>query len=341
MIIIMNSNATISDIEAVKEKIRALGFKPNEVPGVERIGIVITGNKLPINPELFLNIPGVQDAISVSKPFKLVSREVKKENTIIQIGNDTIGGAELAIIAGPCSVESREQILEIAEILSSYGVKFLRGGAYKPRTSPYSFQGLKEEALVYLKEVREKTGMKIISEVKDVLTLPLVAEAVDVVQIGARNMQNFALLEAVGNLKKPVLLKRGIASTIEELLMAAEYIVSNGNYNVILCERGIRTFETYTRNTLDLNAIPVVKRLSHLPIIVDPSHGIGLWDCVASMSLAAVAAGADGLIIEVHQNPENALSDGYQSLKPEKFKNLLLKLQSLSEVVERKLSLNV
>lgn len=341
MIIVLNSDATKNEIEAVKEKIRSLGYKPNEVPGIERVGIVITGNKTPVDPALFLNMPGVKDAISISKPYKLVSREVKKENTTINLGNSIIGGEELTIIAGPCSVESRGQILEIAEILSSYGIKFLRGGAYKPRTSPYSFQGLKEEALIYLMEVRERTGMKIVSEVKDVATLPLVAKAVDIVQIGARNMQNFALLEAVGNLNKPVLLKRGIASTIEELLMAAEYILNNGNYEVILCERGIRTFETMTRNTLDLNAIPIIKRLSHLPIIVDPSHGIGIWDGVASMSLAAIAAGADGLIIEVHQNPEMALSDGYQSLKPENFKKLLLKLNKLAEIMERKLSVDL
>ncbi|RCK77342.1 MAG: 2-keto-3-deoxy-D-arabino-heptulosonate-7-phosphate synthase I beta [Ignavibacteriae bacterium] len=341
MIVIMKTDATKSDVEAVKEKICALGFKANEVPGVNRIGIVITGNKSPVNPELFLNMSGVLEAISISKPFKLVSREVKQENTIIKLGNHMIGGKELAIIAGPCSVESREQIIEIGEILSSFGIKFMRGGAYKPRTSPYSFQGLKEEALLYLMEVRERTGMKIVTEVKDVSTLQLVAKAVDVIQIGARNMQNFALLEAAGSIKKPVLLKRGISATIEELLMAAEYIVSNGNYEVILCERGIRTFETYTRNTLDLNAIPIIKRLSHLPIVVDPSHGIGIWDGVASMSMAAIAGGADGLIIEVHQNPESALSDGYQSLKPERFKHLLLKLRKLAEVVDRSLNINL
>lgn len=340
MIVVMKSKASRTEIEAVKIKFQALGYIPNEVPGLERVGIVITGNKNPINPTIFLNMPDVADALIITRPFKLVSREVKSEDSIISIGDDTVGSTELMIIAGPCSVESREQIIEIAEILSSFGVKYLRGGAYKPRTSPYSFQGLKEEALLYLLEVKEKTSMKIVTEVKDVSTLPLVAKVADVIQIGARNMQNFALLEAVGDLKQPILLKRGISATIEEFLMAAEYIVNNGNYNVILCERGIRTFETYTRNTLDLNAIPVIKRLSHLPIIVDPSHGIGIWEGVASMSMAAIAAGADGLIIEVHQDPTSALSDGYQSLKPEKFKNLLVKLNNLAEVLNRKININ-
>lgn len=339
MLVVMKIDASKFEIDAVKTKIESLGYSAHEIPGAERVAIGITGNKGKLDKNLFMGMPGVIDAISVSKPYKLVSREVKPDNTEIQLGDEIIGGKELTIIAGPCSVESREQILEMAEMLSSVGVKFLRGGAYKPRTSPYSFQGLKEEALTYLSEVRRKTGMKIVTEVKDVATLPYVAEVADVLQIGARNMQNFSLLEAVGSLKHPVLLKRGISSTIEEFLMAAEYIVNQGNYNVILCERGIRTFETATRFTLDLNAVPVVKHLSHLPIIVDPSHGIGLWDGVSSMSLASIAAGADGLIIEVHKNPENALSDGYQSLKPEKFKVLINKLKQIAEVMDRSLSL--
>lgn len=339
MLVVMKIDASKFEIDAVKTKIESLGYSAHEIPGAERVAIGITGNKEKLDKNLFITMPGVIDAISVSKPYKLVSREVKPDNTEIHLGNQIIGGKELTIIAGPCSVESREQILEMAEMLSSVGVKFLRGGAYKPRTSPYSFQGLKEEALSYLIEVRRNTGMKIVTEVKDVATLPYVAEVADVLQIGARNMQNFSLLEAVGSLKHPVLLKRGISSTIEEFLMAAEYIVNQGNYNVILCERGIRTFETATRFTLDLNAIPVVKRLSHLPIIVDPSHGIGLWDGVSSMSMASIAAGADGLIVEVHKNPENALSDGYQSLKPEKFKVLINKLKQIAEVMDRTLSL--
>ncbi|MDP2209222.1 MAG: 3-deoxy-7-phosphoheptulonate synthase [Bacteroidota bacterium] len=339
MLVVMKIDASKSEIDAVKTKIESLGYSAHEIPGAERVAIGITGNKGKLDKNLFMGMPGVIDAISVSKPYKLVSREVKPDNTEIRLGDEIIGGKELTIIAGPCSVESREQILEMAEMLTSVGVKFLRGGAYKPRTSPYAFQGLKKEALTYLSEVRRKTGMKIVTEVKDVATLPYVAEVADVLQIGARNMQNFSLLEAVGSLKHPVLLKRGISSTIEEFLMAAEYIVNQGNYNVILCERGIRTFETATRFTLDLNAVPVVKHLSHLPIIVDPSHGIGLWDGVSSMSMASIAAGADGLIIEVHKNPETALSDGYQSLKPEKFKVLINKLKQIAEVMDRSLSL--
>ncbi|MDI6803614.1 MAG: 3-deoxy-7-phosphoheptulonate synthase [Bacteroidota bacterium] len=339
MLVVMKIDASKFEIDAVKTKIASLGYSAHEIPGAERVAIGITGNKGKLDKNLFMVMPGVIDAISVSKPYKLVSREVKPDNTEIRLGDEIIGGKELSIIAGPCSVESREQILEMAEMLSSVGIKFLRGGAYKPRTSPYAFQGLKEEALTFLSEVRRKTGMKIVTEVKDVATLPYVAEVADVLQIGARNMQNFSLLEAVGRLKHPVLLKRGISSTIEEFLMAAEYIVNQGNYNVILCERGIRTFETATRFTLDLNAVPVVKHLSHLPIIVDPSHGIGLWDGVSSMSMASIAAGADGLIIEVHKNPEAALSDGYQSLKPEKFKVLINKLKQIAEVMDRSLSL--
>jgi 3-deoxy-7-phosphoheptulonate synthase len=264
-----------------------------------------------------------------------VGRDAKPENSEIRVGDETIGGKELAIIAGPCSVESREQLLQTAWAVKSAGAKFLRGGAFKPRTSPYSFQGMKEEGLVLLREARAETGLKIVTEVKDILTLSAVAEVADVIQVGARNMTNFGLLEAVGDLRKPVLLKRGISSTIEELLMAAEYILARGNLNVILCERGIRTFEPYTRNTLDLNAVPVIKKLSHLPVVVDPSHGIGTWDGVPSMALAGIAAGADGLIIEVHPDPENALSDGYQSLKPERFKQLMEKIRQIAAVVDR------
>jgi 3-deoxy-7-phosphoheptulonate synthase len=338
MLIVMKLDAQRSDVERVKEKIKNLGYSPHEIPGEQRLAIGITGNKGKIDPEQFLNLPGVLDAIPVTKPYKLVSREVKPENSVIRVNGEAIGGKELAIIAGPCSVESRQQIIDIACTLKEFGVKFLRGGAFKPRTSPYSFQGLKDEALHYLKEARDASGLRIVTEVKDTETLPLVAECADVLQIGARNMQNYSLLEAVGELRKPVLLKRGLSATIEEFLMAAEYILSGGNYNVVLCERGIRTFETATRNTLDLNAIPIIKKLSHLPIIVDPSHGVGVWDAVASMSLAAVAAGADGLIIEVHQDPAMALSDGYQSLKPSKLKSLLEKLEQLAPIMNRTLT---
>lgn len=335
MLVLMNQDVSREEIDKVKEKIHVLGYRAHEIPGAQRVAVGITGNQGRVDPDLFLSMPGVQDAVPVSKPYKLVSREVKAENTVIRVGNDEIGGRELAIIAGPCSVESREQILEIAEILREMGVKFLRGGAFKPRTSPYSFQGLRSNGLELLREAADRTGMYIVTEVKDTETLAVVGEFADVLQIGARNMYNFSLLERVGEMDHPVLLKRGLSATIEELLMSAEYIASKGNYNIILCERGIRTFETYTRNTLDLNAVPVIKKLSHLPIIVDPSHGTGAWDLVLPMSQAAVVAGADGLLIEVHQDPEAALSDGFQSLKPEKFKLLLEQLRALAPFVHR------
>jgi 3-deoxy-7-phosphoheptulonate synthase len=341
MLVLMKHNATQEDIFNVKQRIISLGFKAHEIPGALRIAIGITGNKGKIDPENFSMMPGVEEAIQVTKPYKLAGRDAKHENSEIHIGEETIGGRELAIIAGPCSVESRDQLLQTARAVKEAGAKFLRGGAFKPRTSPYTFQGMKEEGLVLLREARAETGLKIVTEVKDILTLSAVAEVADVIQIGARNMTNFGLLEAVGDLRTPILLKRGISSTIEELLMAAEYILARGNLNVILCERGIRTFEPYTRNTLDLNAIPVIKRLSHLPIIVDPSHGIGMWEGVLPMALAGIAAGADGLIIEVHPDPANALSDGYQSLKPQKFKQLMEKVKQLSAVVDRTIQLEV
>ncbi|HEY6952523.1 MAG TPA: 3-deoxy-7-phosphoheptulonate synthase, partial [Bacteroidota bacterium] len=290
MLVLMKHNATEEDIFKVKQKISSLGYKAHEIPGALRTAIGITGNNGKIDPENFTMMPGVEDAIRVTKPYKLVGRDAKPENSKIRVGEETIGGPELAIIAGPCSVESWDQLIAAARAVKEAGVKFLRGGAFKPRTSPYSFQGMKEEGLVLLREARAQTGLKIVTEVKDILTLSAVAEVADVIQIGARNMTNFGLLEAVGELRTPVLLKRGISSTIEELLMAAEYILARGNLNVILCERGIRTFEPYTRNTLDLNAVPVIKRLSHLPIIVDPSHGIGMWEGVSSMALAGIAA---------------------------------------------------
>ncbi len=331
----MKQGVSVGDIERVKEKVRLLGYTPHEIPGAQRVAIGVTGNRGRIDPDLFMSMPGVLEAVAVSKPFKLVSREVKPENTVIQVDEDEVGGKALTIIAGPCSVESRTQILEIAEMLSEMGVKFLRGGAFKPRTSPYSFQGLKLEGLEYLREAADKTGMHIVTEVKDTESLQTVAEHCTILQVGARNMYNFSLLEKLGESRKPVLLKRGLSATIEELLMSAEYIASKGNYNIILCERGIRTFETYTRNTLDLNAVPLIKKLSHLPVIVDPSHGTGAWDLVIPMAQAAVAAGADGLIVEVHPNPELALSDGFQSLRPDKFRQLLDQLKQIAPVVHR------
>lgn len=338
MLVLMRQEATKSDVEKVKEKVRALGYVPHEIPGAQRTAIGITGNQGRIDPDLFLSMMGVQDAVPVSKPYKLVSREVKAEDSEISVGGDIVGGEELTIIAGPCSVESRSQILEVAQELKEMGVSFLRGGAFKPRTSPYSFQGLKLEGLEYLREAAQQTGMHIVTEAKDTATLPAILETADIVQIGARNMYNFSLLESVGEARKPVLLKRSFSATVEELLMSAEYIASKGNYQIILCERGIRTFETSTRNTLDLNAVPVLKRLSHLPVLVDPSHGTGAWDLVAPMSKAAIVAGADGLIIEVHPDPGAALSDGFQSLRPDKFKALFEEIRGLAPVVRRSLA---
>jgi 3-deoxy-7-phosphoheptulonate synthase len=341
MIVVMKKGASPEEIFRVKEKIIALGFRPHEIPGTNRLAVAITGNSSKINPELFTTLAGVEEAIPITRPFKLVGRDARPENTEVEVDGEWIGGRELAIIAGPCSVESADQLFQTADAVRDAGARFLRGGAYKPRTSPYAFQGMKEEGLVLLREAKRRTGLKIVTEVKDILTLDAVAEIADVIQIGARNMQNFSLLEAVGEMRKPVMLKRGVSATIEELLMSAEYILARGNSRLILCERGIRTFEPYTRNTLDLNAIPVIKKLSHLPIIVDPSHGIGMWDGVPAMALAGVAAGADGLMIEVHPEPSAALSDGYQSLKPQRFKELMEKVRQVAAVVDRMVSSEV
>ncbi|ACF12786.1 phospho-2-dehydro-3-deoxyheptonate aldolase [Chloroherpeton thalassium ATCC 35110] len=341
MFIVMSHEATEEQIHAVYDRVRELGCMPHKILGSQRIAIGVTGNKGVLDEDGFSSMSGVVDVVRITKPYKLVGREVKPENTIVRIGDVEIGGKEIQIMAGPCAVESREQIYEVAESISVAGVKILRGGAFKPRTSPYSFQGLKIKGLELLKEAAEKYGMLVITEVKDTENLPAVAEHSDILQIGARNMQNFALLEAAAKYKNPILLKRGMAATIEEFLMAAEYIYSNGNQNVILCERGIRTFETHTRNTLDLNAVPAVKHLSHLPIVVDPSHGVGLWEYVNPMSKASIACGADGLIVEVHPHPEKALSDGPQSLKPKKFYRLLKELKPVAEAVGRTLNATV
>ena len=341
MLVLMKNGATKAEIFRVKEKVIALGYQPHEIPGATRVAIGITGNQGKINPEIFSTMSGVEEAIPVTKPYKLVGRNARRENSEIDVDGEVVGGRELAIIAGPCSVESADQLFRVADAVKEAGATFLRGGAFKPRTSPYAFQGLKEEGLVLLREAKQRTGLKIVTEARDVLTLSAVAEVADVIQIGARNMQNFSLLEAVGEMRKPVMLKRGMAATIEELLMSAEYILARGNYSVILCERGIRTFEPYTRNTLDLNAIPVVKKLSHLPIIVDPSHGIGMWEGVPAMALAGVAAGADGLIVEVHPDPDTALSDGNQSLKPQRFKDLMEKVRQIAAVLDRVVGVEV
>ena len=336
----MSLNAPRLDVNNVKEKIISLGCTPHEIPGETKLAIGITGPSEMLKKEDFLFLPSVEDVVPVSKKYKLVSREMKSENTLININGSVIGGDELLIIAGPCAIESRDQIFEIAGQLKEMGVKFIRAGAYKPRSSPYSFQGLKEKGLEYLAEVKKEFGLNIVTEIMDQNTIDAVCEVADVIQLGARNMQNFTLIEEIGKTQKPILLKRGMSATVEELLLSAEYIVSQNNYNVILCERGIRTFETATRNTLDLNAIPVIKQHSHLPVIVDPSHGVGIWDKIPAMSMAAIACSADGLILEVHSHPEKALSDGFQSLNPATFKKLLNKIQELAPVVNRKLTLS-
>jgi len=337
MLIMMALESPREDIDKVKKRIETLGCMPHEIPGALKLAIGITGPMDQINREEFLVMNSVEDVVRVTKKFKLVSREMKNDNSIIDFGNSTIGGKELMIIAGPCAVEGRDEIFEIAGRLKEMGIKFLRAGAYKPRSSPYSFQGLKEKGLEYLADVKKELGMKIVTEALNTATLNQVAEVADIIQIGARNMQNFSLLEEAGKTMKPVLLKRGLSATIEELLLSAEYIASQSNYNIILCERGIRTFETATRNTLDLNAVPVIKKNSHLPVIVDPSHGIGIGDKVSPMALASIACGADGIIIEVHQNPGKALSDGYQSLSPEQFRILLDKIKMIAPVVDKEL----
>ncbi|MCX6149452.1 MAG: 3-deoxy-7-phosphoheptulonate synthase [Ignavibacteriales bacterium] len=339
MVIIMDVNSPQSDVDKVKEKIATVGCKPHLIYGAQKLAIGLTGPTEALDEEEFQLMDSVEEVLRVSKKYKLVSREVKNEDTVINFGSHSIGGKELGIIAGPCSVESRDQIFEIAGQLKEMGIKFFRAGAYKPRSSPYAFQGMKEKGLQILADVKKEFDMMIVTEAKDSETLEAVAEVADIVQIGARNMQNYSLLEKLGNISKPILLKRGMAATIEDLLMSAEYIMYNGNHKVIFCERGIKTFETYTRNTLDLNAVPVIKKHSHLPIIVDPSHGIGIWDKVPAMAMASVAAGADGLIIEVHHKPETALSDGYQSLTPKTFKRLLDKLEQLAPIVDKEMKL--
>jgi 3-deoxy-7-phosphoheptulonate synthase len=329
----MKAQASPADIERVCAKVEALGFKPHIIPGEQRTAIGITGNQGPIDAAEFEDLPGVGDAIRVSKAYKLVSRETKRENTVVKVNGVPVGGEKLVICGGPCAVESRLQILDSARAVKAGGGELLRGGAYKPRTSPYSFQGLGEEGLRYLAEAREETGLGIVTEAVDIESFDLVEQYADCVQIGARNMQNFSLLRRAGRSRKPVLLKRGMSSTLEEFLMAAEYILSEGNYNVILCERGVRTFADHTRNTLDLSVVPSVQALSHLPIIVDPSHGTGKRDKVIPMALASVAAGASGLIVEVHPHPERALSDGYQSLDPLQFSEMTEGCYALAELL--------
>ncbi|HZT59637.1 MAG TPA: 3-deoxy-7-phosphoheptulonate synthase [Pyrinomonadaceae bacterium] len=334
MLIVMKADATERDIAEVERRITELGFRPHSVPGPSRTAICITGNQGPVDPTPFENMSGVAEAIRVTKPYKLISLDFRPEKSVVKVGGDAeIGGDEMAIIAGPCAIESREQAFEIAESVKRSGARFFRGGAFKPRTSPYAFQGLGEEGLKILADVREAFGLKIVTEALDESGVDLVERYGDVIQIGARNMQNFSLLRRAGRSHLPVLLKRGLSAMLDEWLLAAEYVMSEGNYNVILCERGVRTFAQHTRNTLDLAAIPAVRRISHLPVLVDPSHGTGHNYMVMPLARAGVAAGADGLIIEIHNHPERALSDGAQALTLEQYDNLVSEVKAIHEVI--------
>jgi 3-deoxy-7-phosphoheptulonate synthase len=335
MLIVMDSAATADDVRRVVEAVEGLGLQAHAIPGAQRTAIGVTGNRGSVESASFENLPGVAEVIPVTAPYKLVSREAKHEDTVVSIGGVPVGGPRVAVVAGPCAVESEKQALDIAREVCAAGATLYRGGAFKPRTSPYSFQGLGEAGLKILAKVREETGLPIVTEVLDTDSAELVAEYADCLQIGARNMQNFALLKKVGRMRKPVLLKRGMSATIEEFLLSAEYLLSEGNYEVVLCERGVRTFANHTRNTLDLSVIPYVKRISHLPILVDPSHGTGKRLKVLPMSRAAIAAGSDGLLIEVHDHPEVALSDGPQALLPEMFAQLMAEVRLLAPVVGR------
>jgi 3-deoxy-7-phosphoheptulonate synthase len=339
MLVVMQSHATEDQVRAVCQRIESLGLKAHPIPGAARTAIGITGNDGAIDLGVLESLPGVIECIPVSKPYKLVSRDAKQEDTILRIptprGEVLVGGGNVAMVAGPCAVETEAQCMAIAEQVAKSGCRLFRGGAYKPRTSPYSFQGLGEPGLKILAKVREKHGFGIITEAIDNESLDLVEQYADVIQIGARNMQNYSLLKRAGRAKKPVLLKRGMSATLDELLMAAEYILSEGNYNVMLCERGVRTFSDFSRNTLDLAVVPAVKKRSHLPILVDPSHGTGKRHKVLPLSLAAVAVGADGLLVEVHHEPEKALSDGVQSILPEEFAQLSEEVRQIANVLHR------
>jgi len=337
MIVVMKQGATRGEVVNVTARIEQLGCNAHISEGDERTIIGIIGNGRPLDRAQIERMSGVERTVPVLRPFKLASRDFHPQDTVVPINGVAVGGERLVVMAGPCAVEGREQLLEAAQVVKSAGAQMLRGGAFKPRTSPYSFQGLGEEGLRYLAAAREETGLPVVTEVMSPEQVPLVATFADILQIGARNMQNYALLHAVGEAHRPVLLKRGMMSTIEELLMSAEYILSHGNDRVILCERGIRTFEKYTRNTLDINAVPLLKQLSHLPVIVDPSHATGKWELVAAVSRAAVAAGADGLLIEVHPDPSSAVSDGAQSLKPDTFAELMAGIKSVAQAVGRAL----
>lgn len=330
MIIVMNPGVREEEIQQVVDKLKSVGLGVHLSVGEFRTIVGAIGDEKLVREMGLEALPFVEKVLPITQPFKLVSREFKEEDSVFRLGGCSIGGEEIVVMAGPCAVESEAQLEEAALAVKAAGAQVLRGGAFKPRTSPYSFQGLEEKGLELLARVREKTGLPVVTEVMDQHTVPLVSQYADIVQVGARNMQNFYMLRELGKLNKPILLKRGLSATIEEWLMAAEYIMSGGNHQVILCERGIRTFETYTRNTLDLSAVPVVKHLSHLPVIVDPSHGTGNWRWVPAMSRAAVAAGADGVMVEVHPRPQEALCDGAQSLTPEKFATLVDELRRVA-----------
>src|SRR5918995_973033 len=333
MLILMKSGANEAQVETVVRTIQQLSFQAHVMPGISRTAIGITGNPSPIDPSRFETLPGVAEVIRVSKPYKLVTLDFRPEKTVVRVGDASIGGDDLAIIAGPCAIESRAQAFAIAEAVRRSGARFFRGGAYKPRTSPYAFQGLGEEGLRILADVREAYGLKIVTEALDEAGVDLVERYGDMIQIGARNMQNFSLLRRAGKAKLPVLLKRGLSATLDEWLLAAEYVMAEGNYQVVLCERGIRTFAQHTRNTMDLAAIPAVRRISHLPVIVDPSHGTGKNFMVTPLARAGVAVGADGLIVEVHDQPEHALSDGAQALTLEQYEQLVRDVRAIHEVI--------
>jgi 3-deoxy-7-phosphoheptulonate synthase len=334
MVIVMQRDATEQQIQQVVNRLIRDGFDVHRSTGVERTVLGVVGGKI-VDSRDYELLDGVKEVVRITQPYKLCSRTFKPDRTVIPVGGVNIGGDEVVVMAGPCTVESREQVHAAAEAIAKAGVRIMRGGAFKPRTSPHSFQGMGEEGLKLLHEAARKHNLQVVSEIMDHTQIPLFLEYADILQVGARNMQNFNLLKELGKIQKPVLLKRGMSATIEELLLAADYIMTGGNHQVILCERGIRTFENYTRNTLDLSAIPVVKKLSHLPMVVDPSHGTGRRDKVAPMARAAVAAGADGLLIEVHPDPDNALCDGAQSLMPEQFEQLMGELKLIASAVHR------
>ncbi len=335
MIFVLKPGHSQEEMDHILELIEESGLKPHISRGEERTIIGAIGDEREMQNLPTGSIPGVEKVVPILKPYKLVSKEMKDVGTKVEIRGVTIGGKEIGVIAGPCAVEGYDMLRDIALEVKKMGAKILRGGAYKPRTSPYSFQGLGEEGLKYLSEVSKETGLPVVTELMNIRYADVVYKYADVIQVGARNMQNFDLLKEIGTLKKPVILKRGMSATITELLMSAEYIASEGNTDIILCERGIRTFETETRNTLDINAIPVLKTLTHLPVLVDPSHATGRWEIVTPIAMAGIAAGADGIMIEVHTNPERAMSDGNQSLKPEKFKDLMEKVKKVAEAVGR------